>query len=765
MSAVLAEISTRARAAGRSSLFEHEVYALLEEAGIATPAHLFIPAGEPLSPEALDAIPSSEVVLKIVSADVTHKSDVGGVRFLARESDAVAAAIAEMLDTVARAAPEAEIAGTLIAERIDYETDLPGSEYLLSCRWDDAFGPVVVFGIGGLLTEWYADVTEGGAQTIASASDDALDRAIQTIARSPLGVLALEPGRLHRDPPAQMETLSRALHAVSKLARLCHQGSCIAELEINPLAARRGQLVAVDGFARLGTPPAHDRAPRPLATIAGLLHPRSACVLGASTRGANAGRIILQNLKSAPGLDYGHLYAIHGKAERIDGIPCHASIAELPERVDLAVVALPADAAVEAIAELVRADKARAIILITGGFAETGQTGRAQAVRDTMREARARDDGGAVLVGGNCLGIVSKREYNTFFLPSYKLPLSDAPGSNLAVISQSGAYLVSLSSNLDSIVHPRASISYGNEMDLTASDFFEYYLDHEPDLRVFGFYIEGFAPAEGERFVRLTRRATEEGKAVVVYKAGRTEFGARAAASHTASMVGNYDVARALLEDAGALVTRTLNRFEDFTKILTMLDRRIPRGKRVAVVTNAGFEAGAVSDHLYDLELAELQDETIARLRDVLPEIAHAGNPVDTTPMADSEVFSACVEIVATDPGVDMLIASAVPATPALDILAPDLSGAHPENVFAMNSVPARLFRTFQSIDKPMVCAVDSGRLYDPSVLLLQRNGIPVYRKIDRASRALAAFRHVQQLRGHQALSGSNPSKVRVLPL
>ncbi len=87
-----------------------------------------------------------------------------------------------------------------------------------------------------------------------------------------------------------------------------------------------------------------------------------------------------------------------------------------------------------------------------------------------------------------------------------------------------------------------------------------------------------------------------------------------------------------------------------------------------------------------------------------------------------------------------MIIVSAIPATPALDILAPDLSGTHRENVFAMESVPARLIRTFQSIDKPIVGAVDSGRLYDPSVLMLQRNGIPVYRKIDRASRALAAL-------------------------
>ena len=132
-------------------------------------------------------------------------------------------------------------------------------------------------------------------------------------------------------------------------------------------------------------------------------------------------------------------------------------------------------------------------------------------MQDTLANAREREDRGPVLVGGNCLGIVSKHEYNTFFLPTYKLPFHDAPGDDLVVVSQSGAYLVSFTSNLDGIVFPRVSISYGNEMDLTASDFFEYYLEHETEPQVFVFYVEGFQPGEGERFLSLVRRARNEG--------------------------------------------------------------------------------------------------------------------------------------------------------------------------------------------------------------------------------------------------------------
>ena len=120
--------------------------------------------------------------------------------------------------------------------------------------------------------------------------------------------------------------------------------------------------------------------------------------------------------------------------------------------------------------------RAESIILIPGGFAEVG---RRDLERDTvaaLAASRERPDGGPVLVGGNCLGIVSKHRYNTFFLPQYKLPFHDAPGDNLVAVSQSGAYLVSLSSNLDGIIFPRASISFGNQMDLTVADFLEHFL-------------------------------------------------------------------------------------------------------------------------------------------------------------------------------------------------------------------------------------------------------------------------------------------------
>jgi acyl-CoA synthetase (NDP forming) len=453
----------------------------------------------------------------------------------------------------------------------------------------------------------------------------------------------------------------------------------------------------------------------------------------------NPGRIILRNLRSAEGIRYGSLVAVHPSAADIDGVPCVPRVEDMAHKVDLAVVAVPAEGARDAIRALCEHDRAESIILIPGGFAETGE-GRLEAeIVDALAASRDEPGGGPVLVGGNCLGIVSKRRYNTFFLPQYKLPFHDAPGDGLVAISQSGAYLVSLTSNLDGIVFPRASISFGNQMDLTVADLLGHFAA-DPHVKVAACYVEGFKPADGRRFAETAERMRRNGRRVLVFKAGKTELGAEAARSHTASLAGDYAVARSVLESAGVIVTETLDMFEDYTKAFTMLFDRIPAGNRLGVVSNAGFECATVLDRLYNLIPARLEPATLARLASSLPGIAHADNPVDTTPMATTAQFCAAVEATLADGGVDAVLVSPIPATPALDNLAPDLAGGHRENIHAPGSLPQELLRLFRAARKPMAVCVDSGRLYDDFVSVLQRGGIPVYRKIDRASRALSAL-------------------------
>ena len=641
-----------------------------------------------------------------------------------------------------RRAPGAGRTGILLLEKLTPLSGSPAAETLVSVKQDPAFGPVLVLGLGGVLTEWFGSVSAGGSTAILAPGRVREGLAAAAAATPALGIL-FSPSRLHPVAPLDLDAVAARLEALGRLATSFAPDAAgeltLEEVEINPLLlCPDGRWVAADGKAHLSERRTARRS-RPIRKIRNLLEPESAAVFGASTTVMNPGRIILRNLKASEGLRYGKLWAVHPKAPAVDGVPCVTSGRNLPEAVDLAVIAIPAEGARDAVAELCATGKAASIILIPGGFAETGQRALDEEIRRTLVESRSRADRGPVLVGGNCLGIVSKHRYNTFFVPYYKLPFHDAPGDRLVAISQSGAYLVSLTSNLDGIVFPKATISFGNQMDLTVSDFLEYF-ERDDSVSTLACYIEGFQPLDGERFVRMARRLRQKGKRVLAFKGGKTPLGAKAAQSHTASLAGDYAVARALMEQAGVVVTETLDMFEDYVKIFTMLDGRTVAGRRVAILSNAGFECASVLDELFGLTVALLSAETRRRLSACLPAVAHADNPVDATPMAETPKFVEAAGALLEDPGVDALIVSPVPVTPALDNLAPDLVGTHSENIHAPESLPQELLRLFRRTKKPVVVNVDSGRLYDDFVAVLQRGGIPVYRKIDRASRALSAF-------------------------
>ena len=742
------EIFRAARAGGRATLHEHEVYALLAAAGFDVPRYVFWP-GAPAEglpgevKEFLAAVPGDGVVLKIVAPGLLHKSDVGGVAFAPRDPRAVLEEARRVHAEVGRRAPEAARVGLLLLEKLVPASGLAGTEALVSFKQDEAFGPVLLFGLGGVLTEWYASLSAGTSTAILRPGEvkQDLEAAVE---KSPALKIFFERSRAHAQAPLVLDEVAARLETLSKnLSSFSPDNSSgnptLEELEVNPLLLTAdGRWVAADGKARFSNRRFAPSA-RPLAKIEKLLAPKSAVVFGASARESNPGRIILQNLKASETIVYGHLRAVHPRADTIDGVPCVRSASDLPFPVDLAIVAIPAAGARDAIRDLCAGDLARAIILIPGGFSETGNCGLEDDIRAALASARALPSGGPVLVGGNCLGVVSKHAYNTFFLPQYKLPFHDAQGDRLVAVSQSGAYLVSLTSNLDGIVFPRASISYGNQMDLTAADFLEYF-ERDPSVRVLAFYVEGFAPLDGARFSAIARRVAASGRHVLVYKAGRTALGAQAARSHTAALAGDWETARALLEGAGAIVAVTLDMFEDYVKIFTMLADRPPSGRRLAVLSNAGFECGAVLDRLYGLTPAVLAPATRANLQACLPSIAHADNPVDATPMAGTADFVAAAKALLRDPGVDALLVSPIPVTPWLDDLPPDPSGSHAENIYAPDSLAQELLRLFRETAKPLVVNVDSGRLYDDFVGVLQRGGIPVYRKIDRASRALSAL-------------------------
>ncbi|PJA75681.1 hypothetical protein CO151_05720 [bacterium CG_4_9_14_3_um_filter_65_15] len=735
-------------------LNEPEVFGLLQLAGLETaPAAFLPPAAEQSARTAwadqaqqLASASGGRLLLKVTGRRILHKTELGGVKILDAEvtenRKTLLAAADSLAEAVAGQGADADVEGILAEGFVPHTANRPGQEVLLSLRRDPAFGPVVVIGLGGTLTEWYGKGCRGESTLIFPAAGLTEDEVSRALGAHPLLRILCGPSRLYDQAPVEVGTLASAVCALAAVGRSLEEDQNaewrLAEIEINPAVASSGRLVALDGVGALTTATAA-AAGRPLARIANLLQPRSAVVLGVSARGDNPGRIILDNLCRSQGIPKDRLAVVHAREQEIAGVPCCRDVASLPGKFDLAVVAIPAEGALEAISDLVTHNKAESIILIPGGFAEAGRQDLAGEIERTLDESHRCGDGGPVLVGGNCLGIVSRDNYNTFFLPSYKLPFHPGLGENLAVISQSGAYLVTFASNYDGLISPRASISYGNQMDLTVSDFLAHFLE-VPEVQVMACYVEGFRPDDGARFLELACRARDAGKRVIVFKAGRTALGAQAAASHTASLAGDYAVARACLESAGVTVADSLNHFEDLIMTFTLLAGKAVTGRRTGIISNAGFECSTVMDQLDGLELSRFDEGTQNLLDEILPGFAHRTNPIDCTPMTATDAFAAACGAILDCATVDAAILASVPVTPSLNNLPRATAGQHGEDLEDPASQPRQMIDRIDGSAKPAVVVVDSGSIYDPMCRMLLAAGIPVFRKIDRAARALSAF-------------------------
>ncbi len=724
---------------GRRTLFDQEAFQLCETIGFPMPRWLYVPRGDAI-PD-LTTLGGEEIVVKGVAPGLIHKTEVGAVRIVPATGHEVERTVSEMEHQVGDT-----LKGVLLVEKVTYNRDF-GLEMLLSTRFDEAFGPVIAFGVGGIDTEYFHSVLRPGLSLAVQAADD-LDRAgVRDMLTRTAAAKGLK-GELRgqRESPLEFEALENLLLSFSELAREFsplgrEDGPYLQELELNPVVVSENRsLVALDALAMLtgGVPVA---PARPVDKVGRLLKPTTALVVGASASEMNPGRIILNNLLDGGGVSPERTWCLHPKANEIDGAKCFRTLEELPEVADMAVVSIPAGAgADQVVTELVRKRKAHAVTLISGGFGETSAgRQREQNMKRAIHISHLDPDGGVVVNGGNCLGIVSMPGgYNTFFLPRYKLPFSGTGVANMASISQSGAYLVTQASHLDGVVSPLYSISFGNQIDLTVSDYLAH-LKGEEDVRVFCVYLEGFQPGDGLHFLKVARELVATGRGVLLYKGGRSEEGSLAVRSHTAAMAGDYAVTKELLSDAGVIVEESLDGLEDLVKVFCLLEGRRARGRKVGVISNAGFEATTAADNLYGLELAHFGPRTLARLRELLPSgIVEPRNPLDVTPVTNTERFAACVQALVDDPGVDVVVASPVPPTPFLESL--PAGPGHDEDVMRPTSLPNRLAAVYAEAEKPMVVCVDSGPLYSPGVEIMERAGVPCFRRIDRAMKVLATY-------------------------
>jgi acyl-CoA synthetase (NDP forming) len=740
---------------GRDFLLEPEVYRVLRDAGITAPRHLFIPVGRSVTGPALRALGTGDVVIKIVSPLIIHKSDVGGVAFAKAGAAAVNKACAGMLRTVLSRfrGPEKRrigdsVRGFLVAEKVVFEDVGFGSEILLGLRNTREFGAVLTMGGGGLDVEYMNErLQKGRAAAIAAVPLLAEDKALGLL--EPLAFFGkVAAGFRGRKPRVSPSVLVETLLRFRDLAAAFSPSSPLSpfvleEAEVNPFVVRRGRLLPLDGVCRFSREKTAPSA-RPKEAIGGLLRPGSIGIIGVSEK-MNVGHIILNNILKN-GFPPERVVVIKPGLEEIEGCRCVPSVEAMPATVDLFVLTLAAEQCFEVMNDLVEHGKARSVILIAGGMGEKeGGASIEDRIREVLREGRRKGRITPVVNGGNCLGVISKPgRYDTTFIPEHKLPRPKSPRSDMAVISQSGAFMICRMSKLPAI-EPLYAVSLGNQLDLTASDYMDFLKD-DPEVRLFSVYMEGFKPGDGLAFARAVREITASGRAVLVYKAGRSPEGRSATSSHTASVAGDYGVFRAVLEQAGAVVAEDLFEFESFMKGLSFLAGRPVRGRRVGLISNAGFECVMLADNLKNgarLELAAFTPETRERILTALrplgiDRLQDVHNPLDVTPVADDAVFVDCARAILEDPGVDCAVVSNVPLTPAQQTL--PAGGGHREDMTRSGSFASRLIELFRSTEKPLVVNIDAGELYTPLAEFLEASGIPVFRRADEAVRFLRDY-------------------------
>lgn len=767
---------------GRNFLYEYEVYTLLSRSGAETPPQVnFIPRGSRPSDEMLNALPGEKAVLKIVSPYIIHKTEVGGVNIVKKSANSIRSAVRRMFYEVPEnyaayierhpdAAPDVyrgisgealisavnrDIKGILQVQFMPPDSDAFGNELIVGLRHTREFGTIISAGLGGTDTELYARRFRKG-QAIVAASVEMNDGVSffrlfkQTISYRKLTGMTRGQRRIVTD-----EQLIECFESFIRMGRYYSANNPTApfvleELEINPFAFCDYLMVPLDGmchFCKKEEIPTR----RPVRKIDFLLHPRSIGIIGVSATKKNFGRIILDNIL-AEGFKKEDTVIFRDGVDEIDGVRCLPDLEALKKekdpKLDLFIVAVGAAQVPDLVDDLIRLDAAHSVMLIPGGMGETHDSkNRAVRVIEKIDEAHQTEDGGPVFLGANCMGVISKPGgFDTWFIPEEKLPKNrDSKYHRAALISQSGAFMLHRSHQCPQM-QPAYMISMGNQTDLTLGDMVHYFKNQQ-DLDVIAVYAEGFNNLDGLEFCKAVKEAVQAGKDVVFYKAGRTAEGKAATSSHTASLAGDYMVCENCVKQAGAIVARTFSEFQNLLFLAETLNRKEISGNRLAAVSGAGFEAVGMADSIqsddFSMELARFSSSTAEQIRQILKEkrldaFVTLSNPLDINPAADDDAHARITEILAQDPGVDAVIVSLDPMSPAMRTL--DKTPVDRFNMHSEKSIRQLLVDITEKSKVPIVAVVDGGRLYDPLRAALIDHDIPVFSVCDNAIAALSVY-------------------------
>src|SRR3954462_7592763 len=672
----------KAKADKRTALTAPEGKALCDAYGISVPQ-------EGVANSAADAAKMASgmgfpVVLKIVSPDILHKTEAGGVLVGLKSADEVLKGYETILANAKKYKADAKIDGVQVQQMLK-----GGTEVIVGSITDGSFGKLVAFGLGGVLVEVLKDVT---FRLAPATREDALSMLDGIQAAEMLhGVRGGDP--VSRDALADV---------IVKVSQLVSDFPEISELDLNPVFATKKGAIAADVRIVLD----FNQRPRPqvrsndeiVAAMNRIMKPDALAVIGASSEDGKIGNSVMKNLIN--GGYKGQIYPIHPKAEEILGYKAYKSVKDVPGEIDVAVFAIPAKFVAQALIECGEKNIPGAV-LIPSGFAETGNVEGQEELQAIGRKYNIR------LMGPNIYGFYYTWENlcatfcTAYDVKGHAALSSQSGGIGMAIIGFSRSAKMGVS----------AIVGLGNKSDIDEDDLLTFF-EQDDDTHVIAQHCEDLK--DGRAFAEVAKRVSKK-KPIVVLKAGRTSAGAKAASSHTGALAGNDKIYEDVFNQSGVIRARSLRDMLEFARGVPVLPT--PKGENVVIITGAGGSGVLLSDACIDnkLSLMTIPPDLDAAFRKFIPPFGAAGNPVDITGGEPPITYVNTVKLGLEDPRIHSLI----------------LGYWHtivtPPMVFAKNMVEVKNAMKAKGIEKPIVASLAGDIEVEEAADYLYQNGIVAY--------------------------------------
>ena len=674
----------------RRMLSEAEGYALLKNYGIPVPEYSVVLTRQEVIKSA-DQV-GYPLVMKVMSPQVIHKSDAGGVLTGIRSSADAEKAFDTISHNVKAFDPAAIISGFIIEQQKD-----KGLEILVGGRTDPTFGKVITVGMGGTLVELIHDIS---IRVLPVTPEDINAMLLELQAYPLIKGFRNEPAR-------DKEGL---ISLVDRVARFFISSPSIEEFDLNPVFLYEKGACVVD--ARIFITDTIDMEPAQQSPmLPEILNARSIALIGATPEPNKVGYAVMRNLLAFPG----KLYPVNPKHQTILGRTVYPELASVPDPIDIAVIVVPARFVPKIVQEAGEKGIPLAII-ISSGFRESGKAGE-ELEHQVLTVARRYN---MRIMGPNCLGLMLPHQgINTTFDP-----ISPKPGK-IAFISQSGAIISTIVDwSLPEEIGFSAVISIGNQADLSFEDFLVYAGD-DPHTRAIILYIEEIR--DGKRFMEIARGITAK-KPVVAIKSGSSRIGQLTAASHTGSLAGSFEVYQAAFWESGIIPVRSMR--EAFQTAELLSSEGYPKGIRAIVISNAGGFAVLSSDYAeqFGIELVDFPPAILAELDTILPADWNRRNPVDMVGDASADRFAKTFDVMIKNQDAwDIAFVIAVPSAISDPV-----------------RVANELVRFSKSTHKMIVGCLIGGDSMKTPLRILRDSGIPNFPDLEDAFKAVGNIcRHI----------------------